>query len=182
MNRMLLATHKLTVVKLLVVVVAMFGFGYALVPLYDLICDITGLNGKTGQISQAESAQQIADTSRVVKIQFVASVSAGAPWDFYPNEFEMEVHPGGVYNTTFKAVNKTSQEMVGQAVPSLVPREASLYFNKTECFCFNRQDFKPGESRDMPVQFIVDRDLPPHIDSLVLSYTFFNITESNQKS
>lgn len=173
------AAHHRTAGKLLIVVLAMFGFGYALVPLYDLICDVTGLNGKTGQITEAETAEQVADTSRTIKIQFVASVSAGAPWDFYPNEYEMEVHPGGIYRTTFKAVNKTSRSLVGQAVPSLVPREASLYFNKTECFCFSRQNFKPGESRDMPVQFIVDRDLPKHIDSLILSYTFFNVTESN---
>lgn len=174
--------HKRTAGKLLIVVVAMFGFGYALVPLYDLICDVTGLNGKTGRISAEESTTQEADSSRTVKIQFVASVSAGAPWDFHPNEYEMNVNPGGVYRTTFKAVNKTAQALTGQAVPSLAPREAALYFNKTECFCFTRQDFKPGESRDMPVQFVVDRDLPGHIDSLVLSYTFFNVTESTDKS
>ncbi|MBN1378143.1 MAG: cytochrome c oxidase assembly protein [Gammaproteobacteria bacterium] len=171
-----------TVIKLIVVVLAMFGFGYALVPLYDVICDVTGLNGKTGRISEAESAEQVADINRTIKIQFVASVNAGAPWDFYPNEYEMEVRPGGVYYTTFKAVNKTSHSLVGQAVPSLAPREAALYFNKTECFCFTQQSFTPNESRDMPVRFIVDRDLPVNIDSLVLSYTFFNITPDNQKS
>jgi cytochrome c oxidase assembly protein subunit 11 len=176
------AQHKRTAGKLLIVVVAMFGFGYALVPLYDLICDITGLNGKTGRITEAETAEQEVDTSRTIKIQFVANVNAGAPWDFYPNEYEMKVHPGGVYRTTFKAINKTAQSLVGQAVPSLAPREAALYFNKTECFCFTQQSFEPGESRDMPVQFIADRDLPKRIDSLVLSYTFFNATQSNDKS
>ena len=179
---MSVSKHKRTASRLLIVVVIMFGFGYALVPLYDLICDVTGLNGKTGQISEAESLSQEADTTRIIKIQFIASVGSGAPWDFYPTVFEMDVHPGGVYNTTFKAVNKTSLPLVGQAVPSLVPREASLYFNKTECFCFNRQDFKPGESRDMPVQFVVDRDIPKHIDSLVLSYTFFNITDNSEST
>ena len=176
------SSHKSTVFRLLLVVVVMFGFGYALVPLYDLICDVTGLNGKTGQISVLESASVEADTTRTIRIQFIASVGSGAPWDFSPNEYEMEVHPGGIYNTTFKAVNKTALPLVGQAVPSLVPREASLYFNKTECFCFNRQDFAPGESRDMPVQFVVDRDIPKHIDSLVLSYTFFDITESEENT
>lgn len=169
-------------VKLAVLVIAMFGFGYALVPMYDLICDITGLNGKTGQTTAAKAAQQTIDQSRTIKIQFVAAVNGGAPWEFKPNETSMQVHPGALYQTSFKARNKTQLALVGQAVPSVVPREASLYFKKTECFCFKQQQFKAEESRDMPVQFIVDRDLPAHIDSLVLSYTFFDVTESKQKS
>lgn len=175
-------SHVRTAGRLALVVVAMFGFGYALVPLYDVICDITGLNGKTGQVTAAEAARQQVDESRTIKVQFVASVSAGAPWEFSPNEKSMEVHPGGVYNTTFRARNRTSTVLTGQAVPSVSPREASLYFNKTECFCFTNQQFQPEEGRDMPVQFVVDRDLPAHIDSLVLSYTFFNVTGTDRKS
>lgn len=174
--------HGATAVKLAVVVVAMFGFGYALVPLYDMICDITGLNGKTGQVTAADAARQQADETRTIKVEFVTNVNAGAPWEFSPSENSMEVHPGGTYRTTFYARNKTSNQLTGQAVPSVSPREASLYFNKTECFCFTQQAFDPGQARDMPVQFVVDSDLPEHIDSLVLSYTFFNATPSDKKS
>ena len=167
---------------LLIVVIAMFGFGYLLVPLYNVICDITGLNGKTGQISAAEAATRQIDKNRTIKVQFVTNNTAGSPWDFRPNELQMEVHPGGVYQTTFRAVNKTAHSLVGQAIPSLAPQKAALYFNKTECFCFSNQGFKPHEGRDMPVQFIVDPDLPAYIDSLVLSYTFFDITNSRSES
>lgn len=164
-------------VKLLLVVVVMFGFGYALVPLYSVICEITGLNGKTGQITSADVSGP--DLSRTVKVRFTANVNSSAPWEFKPNDVVMEVHPGGVYSTSYMARNKTQQQLVGQASPSMVPREASLYFNKTECFCFTRQAFAANETRDMPVQFVVDRDLPSHIETMVLSYTIFDISEKS---
>lgn len=172
--------NKRLVIKLLTVVLAMFGFGYALVPLYDILCDITGLNGKTGRVSAAEVIGP--DESRTVTVKFVATVNNAAPWEFKPNDVTMEVHPGGLYTTSYRARNKTSRPLIGQAAPSVSPREASLYFNKTECFCFTRQMFEPNEGRDMPVQFVVDRDLPAHIESLVLSYTFFDISDSSGKS
>lgn len=181
MTKSVSSHHKLAA-KLLVVVVAMFGFGYALVPLYDLLCDITGLNGKTGQVTVAAAEEQEVDTSRIITVKFIASINSSAPWEFKPNDITMKVHPGGIYRTSYLARNRTEQALVGQAVPSVAPREASLYFNKTECFCFTQQSFAAGEQRDMPVQFIVDRDIPKHIDSLVLSYTFFNVIETNQKS
>ena len=174
--------HRLLAGKLTLVVFGMFAFGYALVPLYDLVCDVTGLNGKTGQVSVATAEQQQVDSSRIITVKFVAALNNSAPWEFKPNDVTMEVHPGGLYRTSYLARNKTDRALVGQAVPSVVPREASLYFNKTECFCFTQQKFAAGESRDMAVQFIVDRDIPKHIDSLVLSYTFFNVIETNQKS
>jgi cytochrome c oxidase assembly protein subunit 11 len=167
-------------IKLLLVVLAMFGFGYALVPLYSVVCDITGLNGKTGRISAAEIKGP--DESRTVTIKFVATVNNAAPLEFRPNDITMKVHPGEIYSTSYWARNKTGRSMIAQATPSVSPREASLYFNKTECFCFTRQEFKPKEGRDMPVKFVVDRDLPKYIDSLVLSYTFFDITDSSNKS
>lgn len=174
------AGNNRLVIKLLVVVLAMFGFGYALVPLYDIICDITGLNGKTGQVPAAEVTGP--DESRTVTVKFVASVNNAAPWEFRPNDVTMKVHPGGIYTTSYWARNKTGNPLVGHATPSVAPREASLYFNKTECFCFTRQEFEPNEGRDMPVQFVIDRDLPAHIESLVLSYTFFDVTHSSEKS
>jgi cytochrome c oxidase assembly protein subunit 11 len=169
--------NRRVALKLLAVTVGMFAFGYALVPLYDVICDITGINGKTGRVSAAELTGP--DESRTVTVKFVATVNNAAPWDFKPNDITMQVHPGGLYTTSYWAKNRTGLPLVGQAAPSVSPREASLYFNKTECFCFTQQLFAPEEGRDMPVQFVVDRDLPAHIDSLVLSYTFFNITNNS---
>ncbi|HEX7028217.1 MAG TPA: cytochrome c oxidase assembly protein [Gammaproteobacteria bacterium] len=180
MNTVPAPANNRLVAKLLLVVLAMFGFGYALVPLYDIICDITGLNGKTGQVSAAEVVGP--DESRTVTVKFVATVNNAAPWEFLPNDVTMKVHPGGIYTTSYRARNKTGRSLVGQATPSVSPREASLYFNKTECFCFTKQEFEPHEDRDMPVKFVVDRDLPSHIESLVLSYTFFDITDSSGKS
>ncbi len=171
------ASNKRVTFRLLLVVVGMFGFGYALVPLYDIICEVTGLNGKTGQVTAAEVSGP--DLSRTVTVKFTASVNEFAPWDFEPNEVTMEVHPGGLYNTSYKARNKTQKALIGQAAPSVTPREASLYFNKTECFCFIKQAFEAGEARDMPVQFVVDRELPAHIETLVLSYTMFDVTDKS---
>jgi cytochrome c oxidase assembly protein subunit 11 len=170
--------HNRLTVKLTLAVVAMFGFGYALVPLYGMLCEITGLNGKTGEVSAAEVGMQVPDMERTVTVRFIATINNSAPWEFRPNELTMEVHPGVLYNTSYRAVNKTGRLLVAQAVPSVTPREGSLYFSKTECFCFTRQEFAPREARDMPVQFVVDSDLPEHIDSLILSYTFYDVTES----
>ncbi len=160
--------------RLLLIVIAMFGFGYALVPLYDVFCEITGLNGKTGRVEA--SAVTTPDLSRTVTVKFVANLNNSAPWEFRPNDVTMEVHPGQVYQTSYLARNKTTTALIGQAVPSVVPREASLYFNKTECFCFTKQTFEPSEARDMPVYFVIDPRLPQDVDSVVLSYTFFDVT------
>ena len=159
--------------RLWLVVLGMFGFGYALVPLYDVICDVTGLNGKTGRVA-AEEAVEV-DTTREIKVKFTGSLGAGTPFEFKPKQSSMVVHPGQPYNTTYVAVNKSNRALVAQAIPSVSPGEASLYFNKTECFCFTQQNFEANETREMPVQFVIDRDLPKHVKSLVLSYTFFEL-------
>ena len=159
--------------RLSVVVVAMFGFGYALVPLYDVLCDITGLNGKTGVV-QADEVSGEADESRLVTVQFTGTVNSRLPWAFRPLAGEMQVHPGRIYETSFEASNLSEQAVVGQAVPSVAPLQAAVYFNKTECFCFTQQTLQPGETRRMPLRFIVDRDLPPGVTTVTLSYTFFN--------
>ncbi|NNF66770.1 MAG: cytochrome c oxidase assembly protein [Gammaproteobacteria bacterium] len=156
--------------KLFVIVVAMFGFGYLLVPMYNIFCDLTGLNGKTGQA--AVSIQELA-SDRTVTVEFLASVNQSAPWQFKPGVARMEVQPGKLYDTTYFAKNMTQQALVGQAVPSVAPGQAAKHFQKTECFCFVEQKFSPQEGRDMPVRFIVDPELPAHIDTVTLSYTFF---------
>ena len=159
--------------RLAVVVLAMFGFGYALVPLYDVLCEITGLGGRTGVVA-AGSLDGGVDTSRTVKVQFLGTVNSRLPWEFRPNVASMEVHPGQVYETSYFARNLSETATVGQARPSVAPSVASLHFNKTECFCFVQQEFAPGEARDMPVRFVLSRELPAEIVTVTLSYTFFN--------
>jgi len=156
----------------------MFCFGYAMVPIYDIICEVTGLNGKTGVVANDKSSIQQADYSRALKVQFVTNVSAGMPWEFRPVVRDITVIPGVVTAVEFEAVNLASNPMVGSAVPSVSPPVASKYLNKTDCFCFVRQKLEAGEKRIMPVAFIVDSRIPKHIDLLTLSYTFFPVMES----
>ncbi len=157
--------------QLVVLVIGMFGFGFALVPLYDVFCDITGLNGKTD--SQAAVVAEAPDTDRTVTVEFIGNVNESAPWSFRPAVARMEVHPGKLYDTTFFAENLTDEVLVGQAVPSVAPGQAARHFQKTECFCFTRQEFAAGEGRDMPVRFIVAPELPGYVETVTLSYTFF---------
>lgn len=165
-------------VRVAAVAVAMFGFGYLLVPLYDVFCEITGLNGKTGRESEAAvAARYQPDLSRTVTVQFVANNNVGMPWEFGPMVASMEIHPGKIYETSFTARNPTAHDMVGQAVPSVAPNKASRYFNKTECFCFNQQPLAAGESKEMPLRFIVDPHLPKDVQTLTLAYTVFDVTQ-----
>ena len=169
------ASIKSIVVRLLLVTVGMFGFGFALVPLYDMFCDITGLNGKTNAEAFIPLADLI-DTSREVTVQFVATNNDYMSWEFKPQVFKMKVHPGEEIETTFYAKNPSSKAMMAQAIPSVSPSRAASYFLKTECFCFNQQQLAAGEAIDMPLKFIVDRDLPGNVTTITLSYTLFDIT------
>ncbi|WP_025770144.1 cytochrome c oxidase assembly protein [Thioalkalivibrio sp. HK1] len=161
--------------KLAVVVLAMFGFGYALVPLYDVLCEITGLGGRSGGVVEAKTSLDAGvDLDRTIEVQFIGTVSSQLPWEFRPNEQSLHVHPGQVYETTFFARNLADEITVGHARPAVSPSEASRHFNKTECFCFTLQEFSPGEGRDMPVRFVLDRGIPDSIETVTLAYTFFN--------
>ena len=140
--------------RLLLAVTAMFGFGFAMVPLYNVFCDLTGLNGKVG--GRVEAVGVEADLNRTVMVEFVANLNQTMPWEFRPEVSRMEVHPGKVYRTSFYAQNRTDRIMVGQAIPSVTPGTAAQHFKKTECFCFTEQQFAAGEGRDMPVMFMVD--------------------------
>jgi cytochrome c oxidase assembly protein subunit 11 len=162
--------------KLVLVVFAMFGFGFALVPLYDVFCDITGLNGKTNDVGVAYENEGI-DTSRTVKVQFITRMAKGIPWQFEPVINEISVHPGEVKFVNFYAKNKSKRDIVGQAVPSVSPGLAAGYFQKIECFCFTQQPLKAGEEVEMGLQFYVDIDLPIEIKTLTLSYTLYDISE-----
>jgi cytochrome c oxidase assembly protein subunit 11 len=161
--------------KLLVMVVAMFGFGYVLVPIYDVFCDITGLGGRTAD-QAAVQVTEAPDVDRTITLELTGSVNQYAPWRFRPVTTKIEVHPGKLYRADFIAENLTDRELTGQAVPSVAPGYAARYLRKTECFCFEQQRFAPGETLEMPVRFIIDPALPAHVDTLTLSYTFFDVT------
>ena len=167
--------HSSVVRKCLYVVVFMSFFAAALVPLYDVFCEITGINGKTGVVEAESVNTQQVISDREITVQFDGSVNSALPWELAPVTFSMKVKPGQTYTTEYIAKNIATASVVGQAVPSVAPSEASLYFNKTECFCFSQQELQAGEEKRMPVTFIVDTDIPEHIDLLTLSYTFFKM-------
>jgi cytochrome c oxidase assembly protein subunit 11 len=158
------------VIKMVAVAVCAFGFAFSLVPLYRIACEkVFGIRLEQGAAESVETAV----SDRVITVQFDGGVNSGLPWEFNPNQFTMKVHPGQLYETTYYARNTADRAIVGSAVPSVAPSRASAYFSKTECFCFTAQTLAAGESRDMPVRFIIDPDLPEDIHTVTLSYTFF---------
>ena len=164
--------------RLLLVVVAMFGFGFALGPLYNALCRVTGINGKlSGEVADAAAIQAV-DESRLVTVQFVTTVNGGKPWEFRAEQAEVRVHPGQVTTVQFWMRNTEDRDIVAQAVPNVAPWDAAKHMHKTECFCFNNQPFKAGEGKDMPVRFVLDPALPADVDTVTLSYTFFDVTET----
>lgn len=169
--------HGRTVGKLCLMVCGMFAFGFALVPLYDLFCEVTGLGGRTGDQYSYDPASMQKDTSRLVKVNFVTNTNDGMAWEFWAESGGVRVHPGEVKEVMFYVRNPTKRRMVGQAIPSVVPGRAAQYFHKTECFCFNNQVLEPGETLEMPMRFIVDPDLPKNVPTVSLSYALFDITE-----
>ena len=165
--------------KLFFLSVVMFGFGYALVPLYDIFCDITGLNGKTGTIAKEQAEQILVDKNRVVTVEFDTNINGELPWTFRPKDRKLEVSPGEITDTVFIVENNSDRQISGQAVPSVAPSQASLFFNKTECFCFTQQVLEPGEKKEMLVRFVVDSKLPEKISTMTLSYTYFMAPETD---
>lgn len=166
-----LGANRRLLVKLVVIAVGMFGFGFALVPFYQKICEVTGINNLLR--ADVVSNTQI-DTSRQVTIEFDANTHA-LPWRFKPRQSSIVVHPGELAQVNYEVVNTRSQAVTGQAIPSYGPQYAAQYFKKMECFCFTQQTFKPGEARDMPVVFVVDPALPKDVTTITLSYTFFEV-------
>ena len=150
----------------------MFAFGFALVPLYDVFCDITGFGGRTASTAAAVVEQP--DPTRTVRVEFVSSVARGAPFTLEPDVSHLEVQPGRLYETHFRARNLTGSPRKAQAVPSVAPGPAARFFNKAECFCFTSQEFAPHEELDLKLAFIVADELPEHVDTLSLSYTYFS--------
>lgn len=163
--------------RLLVFAVAMFAFGFVVLPpLYDVFCDITGFGGRAN--ATAVTAIEEPDLTRTVRVEFVTTVNEYAPWSFSADVDSMEIHPGQLYFATFSATNRSAQQLTGQAVPSIAPVAANEHFKKIECFCFTSQEFAASERRSLPLQFIVDPDLPDYVDTITLSYTMFAIENS----
>lgn len=150
-----------------------FAFGFALIPLYEIACEhVLGIKLEQGAIDADAAAAIAVDESRLVTVQFVAGTKSSLPWVFNAEKASMQVHPGQLGEAWFDATNTSMRDIVGNAVPSVAPNSASLYFNKTECFCFTEQLLKAGETKRMPVRFIVDPRLPKDISTLTLAYTF----------
>ncbi|NDP42761.1 MAG: cytochrome c oxidase assembly protein [Aromatoleum sp.] len=171
MNVALQKSNRALLMKLGFVVIAMFGFGYALVPFYEKICEVTGLRN-IAQADESKSTQ--VDYARTVRVEFDANVRK-LPWTFRPLEAIAGVHPGEVRQVMYEIVNTTDRPMTGQAIPSYAPMQAARYFSKLECFCFSRQTLQAGEKRQMPVVFVIDPALPKDIPTITLSYTFFEV-------
>jgi cytochrome c oxidase assembly protein subunit 11 len=169
------AENAKTVKKLVFVVVAMLGFSFALVPLYDVFCDLTGINGKpSNQAAVYESV--VIDESRTIKIEFITRTHSGMPWEFKAQTAEVRLHPGEMGEVAFYVRNPTERDIIAQAIPSISPGTAALYVNKTECFCFKHQPLKAGEEALMPMKFYVDPQLPKDISVFTLQYTLYDIT------
>lgn len=160
--------NRIVLKKLILITAVMFGFGYAMVPFYKKICEVTGLNKDRVAVSNTQ-----VDPARWVTIEFDANVSPKLPWKFEPQTTSLRVHPGEVKQVMYRVVNLTDRTIVGQAIPSYGPALAALYFKKIECFCFSQQTLKPYEDRLMPVQFVVQNDLPRDVNTITLSYMFY---------
>lgn len=160
---------------MLMVVLGMASFSFMLVPLYNVFCDVTGLNGKL-DLSVAAATAQGVDLSRSVIVEFVVNNNAHMPWQFKPKNVMLKVHPGELAATAYYAHNPTKRTMYAQAIPSISPTRARKYFKKVECFCFNQQKLGPGESAHLNLQFYLDPNLPQDVERVTLAYTIFDIT------
>ena len=171
------ASNRRLALQLGAVAVAMFGFGYLLVPMYTLFCEIAGIKGP-GE-AQAAVVDQAPDLTRTVTVEFIAHVPGAGNWEFRPTVARMQVHPGELAGTTFYARNGAGVGRTAQAVPAVAPLIATAHFRKTECFCFTQQAFAAGEGREMPVRFVVDPALPREVEVVTLAYTFYPTEHPN---
>lgn len=166
--------NKQMLIRLLVIVPLMFAFGYALVPLYKTICDVTGINILTNKFDYINPKNTQIDFSRKITVEFDSNPRGTLR--FSPMQRSIKVHPGEMAQVMYQVANTEPRSIAAQAIPSYAPIQASRYFNKLECFCFKQQDLKPNEIRQMPVVFVIDPDLPKDVDTITLSYTFFKIS------
>ena len=167
--------NKRLTLKLLGFALGSFAFGFALVPLYDVLCDITGF-GDQKALAEQRLTIEAPDDTRTITVDFLAELPSVGSWEFRPTVASMQVHPGRLYKTEFFAHNLTGHDTVAQAVPNIAPGKAAGFFRKTECFCFTPQKFAVNEARPMAVRFVVDPAIPKSLDRIVLSYTFYDET------
>lgn len=171
-------SHRKLVVTLGILVLSMFAFGFALVPIYNSLCKTLGINGKTNTQAIAYDANKVKIAAdREVQVEFVATNNSGVPWDFYPKIQKIKVHPGELVKLAFYAENKTDFPMTVQAIPSVTPGIAAKYLKKTECFCFAQQRLNGHEAMNMPLLFHLDPDLPKEVRTVTLAYTLFDVTD-----
>lgn len=187
--------HRPLVLKLMAIIAVAFAFGFALVPLYDVLCVATGLNGKTagapgarttfgvgglgsGSESRLPASPSRIDTGRTVRVEFTGTVMPGLPWAMEARTAHLDLHPGELHQALFRVHNRSDQTLVGQAIPSVTPGVAAQYFQKLDCFCFAQQTLAPGETRDMPVTFIVRPEVDAEIHTITLAYAFFHVNGS----
>ena len=166
---------------LFLVVVGMFGFGFALVPLYDVLCELTGINGKAESVEVEEVPYKV-DTAREINVELLTSLNEATPLEFRTETKQLKIHPGEYQTVIFYAKNKTDKTLVAQAIPSFSPSAVANYFNKVECFCFKQQTFMPRESKTMPMRFVIKPDLPKDFKTITLSYTFFDNTKATTQN
>ena len=160
-------------ITLVSVPVLMFFFAYAMVPIYEVLCEITGFNGKTGTV-ETEQLYEV-NEERVVSVSFFAATSPGFPVQFAPKVASMDVVPGKFYTTSYIAKNTTDEMIYGQAIPSVAPTDAALHFKKLECFCFIKQEFKPNEEVEMTLRFVIEPEMEERIKDVSLSYNFYKL-------
>jgi cytochrome c oxidase assembly protein subunit 11 len=172
-------SNLLTMRKLLIVALAMFGFGYALVPFYQKICEVTGVNNVIK--ADAVANTQI-DAARFVTIEFDSNLRSNLPWIFRSLQTSVRIHPGELTTVMYEIRNTSDRAVTGQAIPSYGPQLAVRYFKKLECFCFTQQTLQPGEARQMPVVFVIDKGLPDDVNTITLSYTFFEVEGTARKA
>ena len=173
--------HTKLVMWLTLGTMGMFGFGFALVPIYNKMCQALGINGKPSMLAiNYDEKNAFVDKQRTVVVQFVANQNASLLWKFYPEVKQVQVHPGAVAKLSFYAENETNHEMTVQAIPSVTPGIAAKYIKKTECFCFARQTLDGHEAMHMPLLFHLDPELPEEVHTITLSYTLFDVTDKGK--
>ena len=173
------SANRTLVFKLVVVAIGMFGFGFALAPMYTKLCELTGLNNLQAQDPGVLNTQ--IDRTRTITVQFDANLRNELPWSFRPLTNSLQVHPGQLVRVVYEIKNASDRDLFGQAIPSYGPQVAGRYFKKLECFCFTRQELKPNETRQMPVVFVVEPGLPEDVHTITLSYTFFQVEGAGAK-
>lgn len=186
------ASHKRLIGRLLLMVAGAFAFAFALVPLYNVLCEATGFNGKTagqgkilngfgvGGLKTASAPTAAVDTGRRLRVEFTGTVMPGLPWDMRPLTLSLDVHPGELQQVSYLVRNTSDRRITGQAVPSVSPGQAAQHFEKIECFCFSQQTLGPGEAMELPLAFIVKPEVDRDISQITLSYAFFGIDGQRQ--